>query len=114
ARPPYPQAEVDLLRVEEEPLIEAADRIERLAPHEQERADRPVALELAVVALEPQVALSEPVRATRETLEADGVAQGPRRGREHPHRWDDRAAVVELADAGDPDLGVQPGNELCK
>ena len=29
-----------------------------------------------------------------------------RRGREQPHRRDERAAVVELADAGDPDLGA--------
>ena len=112
AGPPHPQAEVDLLRVEEEPLVEAADRVERLAPHEQERADRPVALELVVVALEPQLALSEPVRAAREAFQAEGVAQGSRRGGEQAHRGDERAAVVELADAGDPRLGPQAGDEL--
>ena len=76
--PPHPQAEVDLFGVKEEALVEAADRVERLAPGEQERADRPVALELVVVALEPQLALAEPVRTARQPLEAERVAEGSR------------------------------------
>src|SRR5688572_29442408 len=49
ARLPDPIAEVSLLRVDEEPLIEKASAVERLAAREHERAEDPVARRLTLV-----------------------------------------------------------------
>ena len=40
---PYPEAEVGLLAVEEEPLVHPADGVDRRLPREHERADCPIA-----------------------------------------------------------------------
>ena len=114
ARPPDPQAEVDLLGVDEEPLVEAAGVRDRLAADEHERADRPVALELRVVAVEAHLALAEPARPVRKPLEAERVAERARDAREPPHRRLHGAVRPELAHAGEADLGppVELGDEL--
>src|SRR5262249_47334135 len=95
--------EIDLLRVEEEALVESTGGDERVAADEHERADRPVRLELVVVAVEAQLALAEPAGASRHTLEAERVPERARRRRKVTHRRRQLAGRVDLSHARDSD-----------
>src|SRR3954453_5918142 len=86
AAPLDPQAEVDLLGVEEEALVEQPGPLQRLLADEEKRARGPVAFELALVA--PQVELGfAQARRQRQGVGADRLAEGasdagkPARGR---------------------------------
>src|SRR5579884_2109125 len=72
ARLPQPVAEVHLLRVHEEALVEAADLIQSGATEQQARAHQPVALLRDVVRLGRAVEAAERAEATEPALQ-DGA-----------------------------------------
>src|SRR5437773_11560372 len=60
------QAQIRLLAVDEESLVEVPSALERLAPREHERTGRPVAVDGLAVSVELKFALAKEVGAQRQ------------------------------------------------
>src|SRR4051794_11483095 len=105
-------AEVGLLEVQEEPLVEDPGALERLASNEQEGADEPVALELALVEAHAQLALAEPLPRAAQALGREPLAEGAEGVRGVARGRVEAPVGVELLHAGDADVG--PRGELVE